>query len=759
MAKTYQILANDGNNSDIKPVRVVQGAGDKGIPVHILVKAGWRIELQDDAKGKGLAPNQMRLKRIGKDLAIYFDHSQRADVVLEDFYVSADNKPKLVGLAENGSTYEYVPQDPAVSSLPSELQDDNKPVIVSLGGAPIGDAFVLSGLPIAAASGGSGWLAAGSAGAAAAAAGGAGGGSGGNGAVPVAPAKATGALAAESDTGQSNSDGITKMTTPYYVGKAEADKDIAITVDGNTYLGKTGSDGSYKIQLTNPPLKSGTHTPSIKVTDPVTGLSSTTDGTPFTVDTSGTPEANQNPEVKISAISDDSGTNTTDFITSDNTLIYEGRVSGITANAARMRLELKDSAGTVLKTEDVTFADTGTWTWSDATTARADGKYTLVATLVDVAGNAITGAKASTSQTIIISASGLAAVNDTGIAKEAGGVNNTTAGTNATGNVLSNDTSVDPAVTKKVVPISNQALNYGELTLLEDGSYTYKVNNANDAVNALRDVSVVPRATLTDTFTYTVTDITGQTKQATLAITIQGANDAPIYSGFNSLDVLASDSVVSNPVSLKVADPDVDESKFSVPSVRAGKYGVFTLSASDQTWAYQVDKDSQAVRAIDSNSEFHDLLTVTSLDGSAYQTLDVQVKGGTGINLPKVMNLLNVEGVTVEGHSTTSDSVRLLGSAEMLDLTNTTTSVTHVEKIDITGTGDNVIKLNLASIMQADPVTGTHKLFIDGNLGDAVQIAHSRVVLDATSVAGYNRYVYDDAELLISQAIKNISFV
>ena len=72
MTKTYQILVSDGNNGDIKPVRVTQGTGDRGLPIRMLVKAGWRLELQDDAKGKGLAPNQMRIKRVGKDLAIFF---------------------------------------------------------------------------------------------------------------------------------------------------------------------------------------------------------------------------------------------------------------------------------------------------------------------------------------------------------------------------------------------------------------------------------------------------------------------------------------------------------------------------------------------------------------------------------------------------------------------------------------------------------------------------------------------------------------
>jgi VCBS repeat-containing protein len=755
MAKTYKILMNDGNNADIKPVRVEQGAGDKGLPVRVLVKAGWRIELQDEAKDKGLAPNQMRLKRMGKDLAIYFDNSQRADVVVEDFYANPASKPRLVGLAENGGTYEYVPQDPAVSSLPSELKDDNKPVIVSLGGAPIGEAFALSGLPVVAtASGGSAWLLAGGAAVAVAAAGGGGGG----GAGPAAPAKATGALAAESDTGHSNSDGITNNTTPYYIVKAEPNKDVALMIDGQTYTIKNGQSETYKFHLFSA-LNNGTHTPSIKVTDPTTGLSSTSDGTPITVDTLGSPDANESATVKITSISDDTGTKTDDFITSDNTLNYQGTVTSFTANGARVRLELKDSAGAVVRTEDVAFTDVGAWTWSDQATTRADGKYTLVATMVDAAGNAITGAKTSTSQAVFISNSGLTAVDDTGVAVEAGGLNNTTPGSNATGNVLNNDTTVDASVTKKVIPISSKTGTYGTLNLLEDGSYTYTVNDANTAVNALSSA-----ATLTDTFTYTATDLTGQTKEAKLAITIQGANDVPTFTGVESVAVLANSPAITGFFPITVTDPDSGESKFSQPSVLTGKYGAFTFNVANQTWAYQVD--SAKVTGIDTNSEFHDLLTVTSSDGSAYQTLDVQVKGGAGSTLPKIMNLLNTVGVTAEGHTTTGDIVRLLGSGEMFDLTSATTHISHVEKIDITGSGDNTIKLDMASLTQADAVSsGVHQLWIDGDATDVVKFAgyslSSATVIhsgDAGGEPGYNRYIFDSAhELLINVAMAPVT--
>lgn len=755
MAKTYKILVNDGKGADIKSVSVVQGTSDKGVPLRLLAKDGVRFELQDDAKGKSLAPGQVRLKRVSKDLAIYFDHSQRPDVLIEDFY--AENKgsttPQLVGKAENGSTYEYVPQDPITNSMPVELKDGATPVIMSLGGAPMGEAFALSALPAAAAGGVNGWLIAGGVGAAAAA----GGGGGGGGSGPVNPAKATGALAVESDTGFANNDGITRNITPYYTGKAEANKTIAITVDGHTYLGTSGPDGVYKIQITNA-LSDNSYTPSIKVTDPSTGLSTTSDGNSFTVDNSGSPDANDSATVLITSISNDTGADTGDFITSDNTLNYEGMVMGFTANGARVRVELKNNAGTVVKTEDLSFTDTGAWTWNSQNTPTADGKYTLVATLVDAAGNVITGANTSKSQAVIISAGGLTAVNDAGIAVEAGGVSNNSAGSNATGNVLTNDTTLDAAVTKKVVPITNKAGAYGTLNMFADGSYIYTVTNTILEVNALRDFNVSGATTLTDSFTYTATDLTGQTKTATLGITIRGANDLPEFSGATTTTVLSSSTSASQPFVLNVSDPDGGgvENKFSVPAVLTGMYGAYSFNVANQTWAYQVD--SAKVGAVDTNSEFHDLLTVTSADGHAYQTLDVKVKGGDSASLPKIMNLLNVVGVTAVGNSTTNDSLRLLGSGEMFDLTDAATHISHVEKIDITGSGTNTIKLNLASIMQADEDGGVHKLFINGDAADIVQFDGYTTATQPSSVqvggSSYNRYIFDAThELLINAAI------
>ncbi|MDP2140067.1 MAG: Calx-beta domain-containing protein, partial [Gammaproteobacteria bacterium] len=129
---------------------------------------------------------------------------------------------------------------------------------------------------------------------------------------------------------------------------------------------------------------------------------------------------------------------------------------------------------------------------------------------------------------------------DTATAVEAGGVSNGTAGTNPTGNVLTNDTAagggevvvkVGTTAASQSVTAATTSANgtqvagqYGTLTIGADGSYSYVVNNSNAAVQALRSTS----NTLTDTFTYQMSANGGVGGTTTLTVTIQGANDNPV---------------------------------------------------------------------------------------------------------------------------------------------------------------------------------------------------------------------------------------
>ena len=67
---------------------------------------------------------------------------------------------------------------------------------------------------------------------------------------------------------------------------------------------------------------------------------------------------------------------------------------------------------------------------------------------------------------------------------------------------------------------SEFATAYGHLTLNADGSYSYRLDNTNVAVNALKDTE-----TLSETFTYTITDADGDPSTTTLTLTINGTTD------------------------------------------------------------------------------------------------------------------------------------------------------------------------------------------------------------------------------------------
>jgi VCBS repeat-containing protein len=65
---------------------------------------------------------------------------------------------------------------------------------------------------------------------------------------------------------------------------------------------------------------------------------------------------------------------------------------------------------------------------------------------------------------------------------------------------------------------------YGSINISSTGAYTYTVDNNNAAVQALR----MTANTLTDVYTYSMTDTNGYTKTTQITVTIQGANDAPV---------------------------------------------------------------------------------------------------------------------------------------------------------------------------------------------------------------------------------------
>ncbi|MBB4864968.1 putative repeat protein (TIGR01451 family) [Pseudomonas nitritireducens] len=215
------------------------------------------------------------------------------------------------------------------------------------------------------------------------------------------------------------------------------------------------------------------------------------------------------------------------------------------------------------------------------------------------------------------------ATDDGAIAVEAGGVNNGTPGVDPRGNVLDNDTDVDGVQygeTKSVVQYTSQSGRtvsagsvlqglYGTLVINADGSYEYRVDNANPTVQALRTAG----EKLQEVFTYRMRDTAGATSDARLTVVIQGANDNPVARDDSNT---ATDQVPAPQTSGNVLpnDSDVDGGDaLTVTGIRtgqetgsgsagvigqpiAGRYGTLILNA-DGSYTYSIDLSNKEVLA------------------------------------------------------------------------------------------------------------------------------------------------------------------
>ncbi|WP_152223827.1 VCBS domain-containing protein [Pseudomonas sp. SCB32] len=231
--------------------------------------------------------------------------------------------------------------------------------------------------------------------------------------------------------------------------------------------------------------------------------------------------------------------------------------------------------------------------------------------------------------------------NDAADAVEAGGTNNQTPGSNPSFNVLDNDSDVDIATNNDVIRVtsvgklgspelgvSNNTFrivsgDYGALLIYSTGAAIYLVDNSDAAVQALR----LSTDTLTDTFTYTITDLAGATSSASITITIHGANDAPVAGddlgnateagGRNNGDYSPTQDATGN---VLTNDTDVDQNGETkavtgirnlrervsgpitdVPSGGSvsldGTYGRLTINA-DGSYRYVVDNTKTAVERL-----------------------------------------------------------------------------------------------------------------------------------------------------------------
>ena len=192
----------------------------------------------------------------------------------------------------------------------------------------------------------------------------------------------------------------------------------------------------------------------------------------------------------------------------------------------------------------------------------------------------------------------------------------------ATGKLTDTDVDNTP---DSFTPVTSPRLSdhgYGSFQMTADGVWTYTLDNANCAVQALN-----VRDSLTDTFTVTTVDGTAQV----VTITIRGTNDPAIIRGCTTGSVTEPDCDEHGKptASGRLTDTDVDNPPNTFTPVTcatrsAGGYGTFTMTAAG-VWTYTLDNELRRPGANVCDT-LTDTFTVTTIDGTA-QVVTITIHG------------------------------------------------------------------------------------------------------------------------------------
>jgi hypothetical protein len=108
-AQKLQLLTKTSRNGQAEQnFNVTAGDGDAGTPLRVKAQSSTRYELRDPKTER--APEKVRAKRVGRDLEIFFEGSEKADIVIEQYYDEAIvefPQDSLTGITGKGDLATY----------------------------------------------------------------------------------------------------------------------------------------------------------------------------------------------------------------------------------------------------------------------------------------------------------------------------------------------------------------------------------------------------------------------------------------------------------------------------------------------------------------------------------------------------------------------------------------------------------------------------------------------------------------------------
>ncbi|WP_163068052.1 Ig-like domain-containing protein, partial [Acinetobacter baylyi] len=172
----------------------------------------------------------------------------------------------------------------------------------------------------------------------------------------------------------------TDDTTPTLTGTGATPGDVIKVYDGNDLVGSVtvGADGNWNYTIPAPGLTEGSHDLSVTATDPVGNESGKSDPFTLTVDLTA-PTAT----ASLVSITQDTGSSSSDFVTSDNTLVFNLSTTGTLATGEYVQISLDGGTTWV----NAVKGSDNSWSYDNTGKTLADGSYSIETRVVDAAGN------------------------------------------------------------------------------------------------------------------------------------------------------------------------------------------------------------------------------------------------------------------------------------------------------------------------------------------------------------------------------------
>lgn len=309
----------------------------------------------------------------------------------------------------------------------------------------------------------------------------------------------------------------------------------------------------------------------------------------------------------------------------------------------------------------------------------------------------------------------------------------------ASGNVLANDgftgtgivTGVGPGGSDSAANVGNAVSGtYGRLTLNADGTYSYTLDNTLTSVQSLQQGQ-----TVTEVFTYRVTDATGLSTTTTITITLTGTNDLPVldidtsaagsgYQGVSAAEAARSTDTVSAANGVVIArggavlasDPDSDTFSrldVSVSATASGARGE-VVSGASRGESLTFTAPSGGYSAADVQALIESLRFVNTERTFALDTADRTITltltdafGGTTTvtaTVPVIADVRDTTGLNTFTGTRFDDRIEGMGGADTIDA----------------GAGDDTViyRAGDGTDRMLDGGAGTDTLQILGDAGD-----------------------------------------